>query len=137
MYAPVRRLVASAALLGALLLAGCASTGYVRAEVPAGIEAYPSTYYDGHVVYWVGDRWYAHRNGVWVYYRSEPPHLYRYRARWHGPYYRPPARYYQRPHPHHYRPHRHAAPPARRAAPPARRAAPPARRAAPPARDRR
>jgi hypothetical protein len=110
----------------------------VEAEVPARIETYPYTYYDGGVVYWVGDRWYTQRNGVWIYYRSEPAYLhdYRYRYGWVGPYWGRPRRYYYRgPAPYRYRAYpryeRRQAPPAyerRHMAPPARHFAPPAGR---------
>jgi len=115
-----RRLLATSALLSLLTLVGCASTAYVGAEVPVGVETYPITYYDGHVVYWSGDRWYTYRDGAWVYYNAEPVYLYRYRSRWRDPYYRHAPRYYYQPRYYHYRP-RQAAPPVRRAAPPARR----------------
>jgi hypothetical protein len=129
----LRRFVAASTLLGLLTLAGCASRAYVGAEAPVGIGAYPSTYYDGHVVYWVDDRWYAQRDGLWVYYRSEPFELRRYRSRFrsydHFPrsdYDRSTPRYN---HQHHFRrAPRQVAPPSRHTAPPARRTAPPARR---------
>ena len=117
------------ALFVALLtLAGCYGTtsAYVVADAPVGVEAYPSSYYDGRVVYWVGDRWYARDGDTWFYYRSEPTHLYDYRARWRG--YSAPAP------PRYYRPYHGGAPRYRRSAPPARYAAPPVRNAAPPAR---
>jgi hypothetical protein len=117
-----RRRFATTAVVSLLTLGGCASTAYVGAEVPVGIETYPSTYYDGHVVYWNGDRWYTYRNGAWVYYYTEPYYLRRYRGRWGGGYYRPSPHYYyrpyyQRPHYNQYRPYRQEAPPARMRAP--------------------
>jgi hypothetical protein len=130
-----RLLACGSTLLLLAGLAGCygGTSAYVEADVPVGVEAYPRTYYDGHVVYWGGDRWYAQDQGVWFYYRSEPPHLRRYRSYWHGNYAPPPReRHYYRPYPR--RPYRYAAPPGRRQAPPVRRSAPPVRRSAPPAR---
>jgi hypothetical protein len=122
------------AVFGLSALEGCVghSSAYVEAEVPVAVETYPQAYYDGHVVYWIGDRWYVRRNGVWFYYRAEPEYLYRYRSGWRGRYYAvPPPRVYPRPY-YRYR-YREVAPPVRRYAPPARRYAPPARRYAPPA----
>jgi hypothetical protein len=115
-----RRLIATAAAVSLLTLGGCASTAYVGAEVPVNVESYPSAYYDGHVVYWTGDRWYTYRDGVWVYYHREPYYLRQYRGRWRGDYYRPPPRYYRRDygHPHYNYPrYRREAPPARSVAP--------------------
>jgi len=116
-----KRLMATTAVLTLLTLGGCASTAYVGAEVPVDVETYPSTYYDGHVVYWTGDRWYTYRNGVWVYYHSEPLYLRQYRGRWSGPYYRTPhyydRRHYGRPHYNQYPRYRREAPPARSLAP--------------------
>lgn len=115
-----RRLIATTAMLGLLTLGGCTSTAYVGAEVPVNVESYPRTYYDGHVVYWTGDRWYTYRNGAWVYYHSEPYYLRQYRGRWRD-HYRPPPRYYRRnyghPHYNHYPRYRREAPPARSVAP--------------------
>lgn len=73
--------------LGALSLSGCMAE--VRSEpayaevdyVPADIEVYPHTVYEGETVYYVGDRWYYRRGPHWVYYRQEPAGLTRYRAR--------------------------------------------------------
>jgi hypothetical protein len=120
-----RQLLAScAAALAVSTLPGCFGTTstYVEADVPVDVEAYPRTYYDGHVVYWVGDRWYVQDRGAWFYYRSEPAHLRHYRAYWHDNYVSP------RRERHYYRPYQYSD---RRAAPPARRQAPPARRRAP------
>ncbi len=56
--------------------------GYVAADyVPPHYERYPSTYYDGRAVYYIGGRWYARHRDHWVYYRREPPELHRYRLR--------------------------------------------------------
>ena len=59
------------------LVPGCyaeaTTTGVVRAEyVPAHVEVYPREYYDGHVVYLIGDRWYYRDGPHWVYYTREP-----------------------------------------------------------------
>jgi hypothetical protein len=73
-------------LVGALSLTGC----YARARVepayvettyvPARVDVYPNYYYEGRTVYLIDNRWYYRRpNGVWVYYRNEPPVLYRQR----------------------------------------------------------
>lgn len=104
------------------LVTGCESTAYVQAEAPVTVATYPHVYEDGYDYYWVRDRWYVQRDGVWFYYPTEPAFLYRHRIHWVRPRYRR-WDYYGRP----YRgPYRYAAPPARREAPPARREAPPA-----------
>ena len=67
--------------LGAPLTA-CAvqPAGYMEAEfAPAYVETYPRAYYDGRYFYLVGDVWYTRRGDRWVYLRSEPQFLYRYR----------------------------------------------------------
>src|SRR5690349_745655 len=61
-------------------VAGCyaeATTGaVVRAEyAPAHVEVYPHEYYEGRVVYLVGDRWYYRDGPHWVYYVREPQPL--------------------------------------------------------------
>lgn len=89
-------------LAAAALSSGCyaRTQGYVVAEAPpAYVETYPSYYYEGRTVYWVDGRWYTRDSGHWVYYREEPPVLYRYRTV-------------------------HVAPPSRRFAPPPPRVAP-------------
>jgi hypothetical protein len=43
-------------------------------------DTYPHTVYEGRTVYWVHDRWGYPRDGRWVYYRSEPAPLARYRT---------------------------------------------------------
>lgn len=59
--------------------------GYVEVtSAPAGIETYPSTYYDGRPVYLYQDRWYYRDGGRWGYYRREPPELYEHRMRIRG-----------------------------------------------------
>ena len=75
------------ALIGLALALGCSGCGaafypdavYVDA-VPAHIETYPYTYYDGRLVYFVDGRWYYRSGPSWYYYRSEPLHLYEYRG---------------------------------------------------------
>jgi hypothetical protein len=77
-----------------LSFAGCYATtdAYVDAEYPpVAIETYPHTYYDGQEAYLVGDRWYVHNGGGWVFYRTEPDYLYRYRTQ-NYPHYYPAAR---------------------------------------------
>jgi hypothetical protein len=122
------RLASGATLFALTALQACYGTtsAYVEADAPVAVEAYPSTYYDGHVVYWTGDRWYLRDRGAWFYYRNEPAPLYRYRGHVHGNFAAPAReRHYHRSYP---RPYRRAAPPVRRHAPPARHHAPPARR---------
>lgn len=74
-------------LVGAISLGGC----YARAQVepayvettyvPTHVHVYPSYHYEGRVVYLIHGRWYFHHpSGAWVYYRKEPPTLYRYRT---------------------------------------------------------
>jgi hypothetical protein len=69
-------------LLALLVLAcGCVPReAYVGVEyVPPDYAHYPHTYYDDRVTYYIGGRWYTRRDGGWVYFREEPPELYRYR----------------------------------------------------------
>jgi hypothetical protein len=63
-------------------------------SAPYGIETYPHTFYDGHLVYYSGDAWYYQEGGRWRRYRDEPNELYQYRQR---PYvqHAPPAPRYQ------------------------------------------
>lgn len=42
-------------------------------------DAYPHTYYDGHMVYLVQNRWIYRDRGRWVAYREEPDELRRHR----------------------------------------------------------
>jgi hypothetical protein len=70
----------------ALSAAGCyahaaVEPAYVETTyVPAHVERYPSYYYEGRTVYLIDNRWYYRQPaGRWVYYRSEPPVLYRQR----------------------------------------------------------
>ena len=77
-----------AAAVVAVPLAGCRvysepeyATGYVEVtSAPVDVAAYPRTYYEGREVYLVNDRWMYRDRGRWVYYRSEPPALYRQRT---------------------------------------------------------
>ncbi len=82
----VQKSSALLALCCATALAGCyVSTrrepvSITSAEVvPSDIESYPSTMYDGHVVYLYGDRWYYEDRGVWRTYENPPPALVRQR----------------------------------------------------------
>jgi hypothetical protein len=78
------------AVLLALPLAplGCYATAAAETEpvyvetvyVPAHIEVYPRYYYRGRTVYYVDGHWYHRRGSRWVYYRDEPPELYRQRV---------------------------------------------------------
>ena len=67
-------------------LVACTATvqsepAYVEvADVPADIEVYPHTYYEGHTVYLVNNDWYYRDGSRWVYYRAEPAPLYRQRT---------------------------------------------------------
>jgi hypothetical protein len=88
MFAEIRVLPGRALVLGAAVsLAGC----YARARVepayvettyvPAHVHTYPSYYYEGRTVYLIDGRWYYRQpTGRWVYYRQEPPVLYRQRT---------------------------------------------------------
>ncbi|HWZ88785.1 MAG TPA: hypothetical protein VNW92_08040 [Polyangiaceae bacterium] len=68
------------------LASGCyaeadAEPAYVDATVaPVDVDVAPQYYYDGRTVYYVNDHWYARDHGRWVYYRSEPEPLARYRV---------------------------------------------------------
>jgi hypothetical protein len=68
------------------------SIGYV----PYDYYNYPYVYYGGHPTYWINNHWYWHDSGVWHYYPTEPPALYRQR-----PYVQqaPPAPHYYSPAP--------------------------------------
>lgn len=111
-----------------LTLSGCAATiaepAYAQVEyVPEGIYAYPSTTYQGYVVYLVDGRWYYQRGRAWMYFHREPEPLRRYRV----DYYRAP-RVHPHPRQHYVAPpaHRYVAPPRPRTEP--RRSAPAPRR---------
>ena len=63
---------------------GAVGPAYVDvAYVPPNYATYPSYVYDGATVYFIDGRWYRHDRGHWVYYRSEPVELYRYRTHRH------------------------------------------------------
>src|SRR5438132_9511551 len=75
--------------LGAAAWVALASGCYVEAQAdpeyveapaaPVDIELAPHYEYEGRTVYYANDRWYARDRGRWVYYRREPPPLYRQR----------------------------------------------------------
>jgi len=74
--------------IAAAALSGCTyrtygeplATGYVElSSAPVNVAAYPHTYYQGRDVYLVNDRWMYQDRGRWVYYREEPPQLYKQR----------------------------------------------------------
>lgn len=73
-----------AALLGTMSGCYAEATGpdvEYEATAPAvDVEVYPHEYYEGHVVYLVGDHWYYRDGPRWVYYRHEPHVLYQRRA---------------------------------------------------------
>lgn len=79
--------IVAACAAATALTSGCVA--HVRSEpayaeavyVPADIETYPHTTYDGRVVYLVNDRWYYREGPRWVYYRPEPEPLYAHRRR--------------------------------------------------------
>lgn len=84
------RLHVVAHALGAAALVALASGCYAEAQAepeyveapaaPVDIEVAPHYEYEGRTVYYVNDRWYARDRGRWVYYRREPPPLYRQRG---------------------------------------------------------
>jgi len=118
----------------ALSSGGCVATvgtgPYVAASVPADVYWYPYTYYEGNLVYFVGDYAYYNTGGHWYYYPHLPPALYDRRAAVirEYPYVRsaPPA---YRPSPYYRAPPVYGAPPAYR--PPPTYHAPPAYRTPP------
>ncbi|HEV8547538.1 MAG TPA: hypothetical protein VGQ57_00900 [Polyangiaceae bacterium] len=80
-----RRFLALLAFGLGLGAAGCyaeAGTSAVVATdaVPAHYEVYPHEYYEGRVVYLIGDRWYYSDGPRWVYYEREPEVLVRRRV---------------------------------------------------------
>ncbi len=96
-----RAAAALAALVGAVVVAGCTGSvsggaavyGYpaVHAEVvPVELEAYPRVWYRGSYAYLVDGQWYYPSSRGWVVFSQEPVELYRYRAR-----YVPERRYYR------------------------------------------
>jgi hypothetical protein len=79
----LRRSLAVASVLVAV--SGCYAEATTGADVEyadpiANVEVYPHEYYEGHVVYLVGDRWYYQAGPRWVYYRTEPQPLYQRRV---------------------------------------------------------
>ena len=95
--------VAVAVAAAAIALGGCRATTYAETEpvgyveltsAPVDIDVYPRTYYEGREVYFVNDRWMYRDRGRWVYYRREPPALYRQRTYIQQP---PPAYRYPQP----------------------------------------
>jgi hypothetical protein len=65
--------------LGAGLLVGCAAAKpYEPVQPPPGGVRYPRTLHQGHVFYWVDDRWYVQRQGQWFAYRPPPQPLNNY-----------------------------------------------------------
>ncbi|MBL8609279.1 MAG: hypothetical protein JNL38_18260 [Myxococcales bacterium] len=80
------------ALASSSLAAGCvarvhpATVTVARADVVVApppavvVESHPYVVYEGERTYWVDGRWYRRTSRGWVYYRSEPAVLYRYRA---------------------------------------------------------
>ena len=79
-------LIAVASLVTLPALGGCYATlqgdpAYVEvSSVPANIEIYPHTFYEGRTVYYVNDNWYYQDGPRWVYYRQEPAPLYQHRT---------------------------------------------------------
>lgn len=51
---------------------------YTRAPRPEGVEHAPRTVQNGHVFYWVGERWYLESGGQWYVYRRPPEPLNQY-----------------------------------------------------------
>ena len=87
----VRSSVGVIAVVAASVATGCTVHGSTRPIEPVGYvevtsapvvdyRRYPSTTYDGRVVYYVDGRWGYPRGNQWVTYRSEPPPLARYRT---------------------------------------------------------
>jgi hypothetical protein len=77
---PIKRALAVTALAVLFAVPGCYASvqpAFVRASyVPADIELYPHTYYQGRNVYFVNDRYYFRGpESRWVYYRTPPPAL--------------------------------------------------------------
>jgi hypothetical protein len=77
-------------LLKVFLFVGVLSTCLVSSDARAQIQVTISppawfistaapVYYDGHVLYWYGDRWYFRHGNSWRYYTEEPVHLREYR----------------------------------------------------------
>jgi hypothetical protein len=64
-------------LLPLLLLTACGLSppAYVRAEHPPDVQHAPRRNRDGHVFYWVNERWYVQHEGQWYEYPPAPPPL--------------------------------------------------------------
>jgi hypothetical protein len=69
-------------------VAGCRAEVEPAVAVPADYYAYPYTYYDGHIVYFVHGSWYYPYGNRWYHYRRVPSGLERRTGSLH--YYRPP-----------------------------------------------
>lgn len=86
MFKYPKTVMAAASLVILLALEGCVATlqaepAYVEAStVPANIEIYPHTFYEGRTVYFVNDNWYYRDGPRWAYYRQEPAPLYQHRT---------------------------------------------------------
>jgi hypothetical protein len=83
----VTKVLGFAAVLVALAPSGCTvhatgePVGYVETtSAPVEVAGYPSAFYEGRTVYYVGDRWMYPDRGRWAYYRSEPAYLQRQRT---------------------------------------------------------
>lgn len=99
-------MICTVAVASAVALGGCTihttpePTSYVEVtSAPADVEVYPRTYYEGRTVYYVDGRWMFRDRGRWVYYRTEPPELYRQRTviQQAPPAYRSPPAYHRAP----------------------------------------
>ena len=55
-------------------------TGFLNRTVVVNGHAYPYVVYESRPTYYVSGRWYFHDGSRWVYYRREPPYLYRQRT---------------------------------------------------------
>ena len=65
-------------LVSVVALGGCyvhtrSEPAYVETTAaPVEYDAYPQTYYEGHTVYYIGNRWGWREGGRWRYYDNEP-----------------------------------------------------------------
>lgn len=66
------RLTLALAALLALAACGVSAKAYVGVAAPPAIETYPQVVRDGHVFYWVEDRWYVQHQGKWYAYPPAP-----------------------------------------------------------------
>lgn len=86
MFKYPKMVMMAASLVTPPALGGCVATlqaepAYVEASpVPANIEIYPHTFYEGRTVYFVNDNWYYRDGPRWAYYRQEPAPLYQRRT---------------------------------------------------------